>query len=126
MLWNPDVLLVPSEDIDEVWHAHVLNTARYQDDCETIFGRFQHHFPTVGESEEVQAEHKKGRDETLKLFEDAFGEIPKSYTSDEYLKCGRADDHPKCGRTSDYLKCGRAETYLKCGRTETYLKCGRG
>jgi hypothetical protein len=125
MLWNPEAFLVPSEDIDEVWHAHVLNTARYQADCEVIFGCFQHHFPTFGASEEVQAEHMKGRDETLKQFEVAFGEVPRSYSSDDYLKCGRADDYLKCGRAGEYLKCGRADTYLKCGRTETYMKCGR-
>ena len=89
MHWNPEAVLVPSEDIDEVWHTHVLNTARYQADCETIFGRFQHHFPTFGESEEVQEEEMKGRDETLKLFEEAFGEGPRSYTSDAYERCRR-------------------------------------
>jgi hypothetical protein len=95
MHWNPEAVLVPSEDIDEVWHTHVLNTARYQADCETIFGRFQHHFPTFGESEEVQDEHVKGRGETLKLFEEAFGEVPQSYAFNVYRKCGRVK---KCGR----------------------------
>lgn len=89
MYWKPEAALVPSEDIDEVWHTHVLNTARYQADCEAIFGRFQHHFPTFGESEEVQEEHMKGRDETLKLFEQAFGESPHSYTDNDYYKCRR-------------------------------------
>ena len=91
MHWNPEAVLVPSEDIDEVWHTHVLNTARYQDDCETIFGRFQHHLPTFGESEEGQEE---GRDETLKLFEEAFGEVPQSYAFNTYDKCRRI----KCRR----------------------------
>jgi hypothetical protein len=94
MHWNPEAVLVPSEDIDEVWHTHVLNTARYQADCETIFGRFQHHFPTFGESEEVQEEQMKDRDETLKLFEEAFGEVPQSYTFNAYDKCRRI----KCRR----------------------------
>jgi len=99
MLWTPEAVLVPSEDIDEVWHTHVLNTARYQADCETIFGRFQHHFPTFGESEEVQEEHMKGRDETLKMFEEAFGEVPESYTFNPYLRCSG-----RCGR-----RCRRIE-----------------
>src|SRR5262245_22370497 len=64
MRWNPEVFLVPSEDIDELWHTHVLNTARYEADCETIFGYFQHHFPTFGASEELQEEQMKGLDET--------------------------------------------------------------
>jgi len=118
MLWNPDAVLVPSEDIDEVWHTHVLNTARYQADCQAIFGCFQHHSPTFGESEEVQDAHMKGRDETLDLFEAAFGEAPLSYFFNDYLKCGRVSADPKCGRTTS--KCGRI---AKCGRVSA--KCGR-
>jgi hypothetical protein len=121
MLWHPEAFLVPSEDIDEVWHAHVLNTARYQADCETIFGRFQHHFPTFGQSDEVQDEQRKGRDETLQLFADAFGEVPESYECDDYLKCGRGDAAGKCGRKAG--KCGRTVAAGKCGRTAG--KCGR-
>jgi hypothetical protein len=94
MHWNPEAVLVPSEDIDEVWHTHVLNTARYQADCETIFGRFQHHFPTFGESEGVQEEDMKDRNETLKLFEESFGDVPQSYTFHAYEKCRRI----KCRR----------------------------
>ncbi len=94
MYWNPEAVLVPSEDIDEVWHTHVLNTARYQADCETIFGCFQHHLPTFGESEEVQEEDMKGRDETLKLFEEAFGEAPQSYASSANSRCR----HSRCRR----------------------------
>lgn len=93
MLWSPKAVIVPSEDIDEVWHTHVLNTLRYQADCETIFGRFQHHFPTFGESEEVQEEHMKGRDETMRLFEEAFGAVPESYMPNAYLRCSG-----RCGR----------------------------
>jgi hypothetical protein len=125
MLWNPEAVLVPSEDIDEVWHTHVLNTARYQADCEAIFGCFQHHSPTFGESEEVQDEHMQDRDETLKLFEEAFGEVPRSYTCDDYLKCGRINPDAKCGRTTASAKCGRTTASVKCGRTIAAAKCGR-
>ncbi len=93
MLWSPDTVIVPSEDIDEVWHTHVLNTARYQADCDAIFGRFQHHFPTFGESEEVQEEHMKGREETMRLFEEVFGAVPESYDMSAYLRCSG-----RCGR----------------------------
>ena len=107
MYWHPDAVLVPSEDIDEVWHTHVLNTARYQSDCEQIFGRFQHHMPTFGESEEVLEEQMQGCDETLKLFEAAFGEVPQSYTFTAYFKCGRMNVYRKCGRRNVSRKCGR-------------------
>ncbi len=93
MYWNPEAVLVPSEDIDEVWHSHVLNTARYMNDCDAIFGRFQHHFPTFGQSEEVLEEHAKGREATMEMYREAFGSVPASYDESEYFRCtGR------CGR----------------------------
>jgi hypothetical protein len=96
---HPQAVIVPSEDIDEVWHTHVLNTARYAEDCARIFGRFQHHFPTFGESAEVLEEHMKGREETMRLFEEEFGEVPASYDVSAYTRCtGR------CGR-----RCRRIE-----------------
>jgi hypothetical protein len=94
MCWNPAAVLVPSEDIDEVWHTHVLNTARYQAVCNTIFGCFQHHSPTSGQSEDEQEEQIDSRDETLQLFEQAFGEVPQSYTFNAFSKCRRS----KCRR----------------------------
>lgn len=119
MLWHPDAYLVPSEDIDEVWHAHVLFTARYQADCDTIFGAFQHHLPELGDAEDAPAEALHGRDDTLQLFEAAFGQIPESYNICDLAKCGRISVDPKCGRAT--AKCGRAAA--KCGRAA--FKCGR-
>lgn len=96
MKWHPEAVLVPSEDIDEVWHLHVLNTSNYFADCERVFGHYQHHFPTLGESEEVMEEHLKGRTETMGLFEAAFGAAPESYGESPYLRCsGRCR---RCGR----------------------------
>ena len=112
MAWYPEAALVPSDDIDEVWHTHVLNTARYQADCEAIFGRFQHHLPSVGESEEVVEEHLKGRDETARLFEESFGEVPASYGEIVGRRCGRIGR--RCGRTIN-RRCGRIGR--RCGRT---------
>ncbi|MDR3490452.1 MAG: hypothetical protein P4M12_00250 [Gammaproteobacteria bacterium] len=40
-----DAILPPSEDIDEFWHYHILDTQKYINDCEAIFGRYFHHYP---------------------------------------------------------------------------------
>lgn len=32
-------------DVDEVWHAHILHTQTYAEDCEDYFGHFLHHLP---------------------------------------------------------------------------------
>ena len=41
-----DILL--SEDVDEFWHTHILQTMKYADDCQRVFGNFLHHEPHVG------------------------------------------------------------------------------
>lgn len=40
--------VVPWGGVDEVWHVHILDTEKYQHDCEQLFGRFLHHFPYYG------------------------------------------------------------------------------
>ena len=42
------VQLVPSGDIDEIWHMHILDTRAYMKDCEQLFGEFLHHYPFFG------------------------------------------------------------------------------
>lgn len=44
----PNRLLVPSRKIDQVWHTHILDTAKYREDCSVLFGRFIDHYPYFG------------------------------------------------------------------------------
>lgn len=44
----PDHSLVPSQEVDRVWHVHILDTAKYREDCEALFGRFIDHYPYFG------------------------------------------------------------------------------
>lgn len=37
--------LVPTRQIDEFWHNHILYTKQYMYDCERIFGYYLHHEP---------------------------------------------------------------------------------
>lgn len=45
--------LVPTREIDEFWHNHILYTREYARDCECIFGKFLHHDPSLPD-EDVQ------------------------------------------------------------------------
>ncbi|WP_232833462.1 glycine-rich domain-containing protein [Paraburkholderia kururiensis] len=56
----PDTAIVPSEEVDQFWHAHILDTKRYANDCERIFGFVLHHNPYVGID---------GADDEARLFE---------------------------------------------------------
>lgn len=40
--------LVPSADVDQVWHCHILDTQKYAEDCDLLFGRMVHHSPYLG------------------------------------------------------------------------------
>lgn len=52
-------IVVPSEEVDEVWHSHIMDTRKYFSDCMSAFGEVIHHSPYLGLDEE------KGEEELL-------------------------------------------------------------
>ena len=44
----PQESIVPTKRLDEMWHAHILDTHKYAADCDEVFGSFLHHFPYFG------------------------------------------------------------------------------
>lgn len=44
----PSIPLAPNRLVDLMWHAHILDTLRYTDDCLQIFGHVMHHDPYMG------------------------------------------------------------------------------
>ncbi|NER36784.1 MAG: glycine-rich domain-containing protein-like [Oscillatoria sp. SIO1A7] len=70
----PSRPIVPTPEIDAVWHQHILDTSKYAADCQQLFGRFVHHFPYFGrrgESDRVSLQATFA--ETQALFEEHFG-----------------------------------------------------
>ncbi|MEY3220933.1 MAG: hypothetical protein RIT27_2290 [Pseudomonadota bacterium] len=89
---NPSVAIVPSSFVDDFWHFHILDTQKYQEDCEQMFGYFLHHFPYFGmRGEEDKNSLKKAWTETCQIYRDRFGDLP----SDLWLSSNRC---PNCGR----------------------------
>lgn len=43
---SPKTRNVPSDDVDEIWHTHILFTKQYHQDCQAYFGSYYHHEPT--------------------------------------------------------------------------------
>jgi hypothetical protein len=75
--WYPEESVVPSRAIDEVWHTHILDTAKYAEDSETVFGYFLHHFPYFGmrgdaDEEALHAAYAR----TCGLLQEHFGAGP--------------------------------------------------
>lgn len=76
-----DEPVVPTRDIDELWHVHILDTEKYAADCDRIFGRFIHHFPYFGiRSTEDRHTRKAAFKRTGELYEKAFG---KKYSKND-------------------------------------------
>ena len=67
-----DILL--AEDVDEFWHTHILQTIKYTDDCETVFGKYLHHTPHIGEVTAADLEKRAAlAEKTRRLYESEFG-----------------------------------------------------
>ncbi|MCJ8278974.1 MAG: glycine-rich domain-containing protein-like [Rivularia sp. ALOHA_DT_140] len=70
----PNSQLVPNQQIDRVWHYHILDTMKYTQDCEMLFGHFIHHFPYFGERGKTDKDNlQKCFEQTQVLFQEHFG-----------------------------------------------------
>lgn len=120
----PEILLVPTREIDRVWHVHILHTRKYRQDCEMLFGHFIDHEPDFelwGES------HQKNFDEAfaqtqrlLALFE---GYFTQADLEDQELH--QTDRNPSAENQSQLgSKRGKKDLFLcrsaACGRLKTY------
>lgn len=65
--------LSPSDDIDKVWHQHILNTKDYYNYCAIKFGKFVHHDPCDSLDQDSR---KKRIENTLRYYIVVFKEIP--------------------------------------------------
>lgn len=67
--------ILPSKDVDEFWHTHILQTMKYADDCQAVFGAFIHHNPHIGKL--TQADHERRAqhaEKTRLIYESEFGQ----------------------------------------------------
>ncbi|MBD2546295.1 glycine-rich domain-containing protein [Planktothricoides raciborskii] len=70
----PNVAIAPNREIDHVWHQHILDTSKYAQDCQMLFGRFIHHFPYFGIRDEGDRQQLNAAfAQTEALFEKHFG-----------------------------------------------------
>lgn len=71
----PCIELVPTKEIDEVWHAHILlDTNQYIQDCNNLYGYILHHRSPSNENEVQHQSQEKAFAITNTLFEKLFGE----------------------------------------------------
>lgn len=70
--------LTPSDEVDQVWHLHLIYTESYWIDlCHNVLGRKIHHGPTKGGQDENDKYHN-WYEETKKLYYKTFNSDPPS------------------------------------------------
>ena len=109
--------IVPTKEIDEFWHYHILDTEKYAEDCQNTFGYFLHHFPYFGmRGEEDAKDLERSFARTQELFVHEFGESLSELRS--IFSLGDAEGAAKC----DGSHCG-AKDCSKCGKSCSGAKC---
>jgi len=100
--------LVPSRQIDDVWHELILCTREYQKFCEEFLGTFIHHSPELPGEEVTTNLYSQGYEKTLLLVAQNGVVNPKYWkTTNAEAKCGGAgcsSDNPQLAEA----KCGGA------------------
>jgi hypothetical protein len=75
MVKYPEQTIAPIKDVDKFWHGHILDTMKYAEDCQNVFGYFLHHFPYLGmRGEHDAALHKAAAANMHAHYEREFGE----------------------------------------------------
>lgn len=84
----PAVSLVPSKEVDALWHAHILDTRAYREDCHQVFGRFIDHYPYFGiYGEDDYQQLKDAFAQTVALYEKHFGAYPGGGKESQAMRC---------------------------------------
>ncbi len=97
-LENKDADIVPCGDVDKFWHYHILDTLKYAEDCDAIFGCFLHHFPYFGMRGEQDLQNlKTAFGNTCAAYTKRFGEPTNLIKNDAWQTIARC---PNCGRRS--------------------------
>lgn len=102
---RPGFMLVPwlnpdgEDDLDQFWHQHILDTAKYARDCHTLFGRMVHHNPHVvlGSDQEQSAVEKTRRLYARSFDSGSYGGPVETIFLTGCGSCAAIDSHSSAG-----------------------------
>jgi len=115
----PDKDIVPNEQIDAFWHAHILDTMKYQEDCEYVFGHFLHHFPYLGmRGADDEKELEKAYEDTLDLFSFEYGEALEVLSKMFSLEITCGSHCTPAGKNRPVANC-HSTCHISCGVSRT-------
>jgi hypothetical protein len=92
---HPGITLVPTRQLDHVWHTHLLDTAKYRADCDHAFGRFMDHFPYFG---------FRGKDDR-RAWRDDFARTRRLFTEHFGVEIGTQPAASACANHGDGSAC---------------------
>lgn len=114
------MVAMPSKVVDELWHALILDTARYQHFCRHAFGRVLHHTPAAALRAQSRGAEPLRRAWRLACADEGLNPrnaatLPLLFELDSVLAIpGGFRYLPDCTRAGDGTWCGNA---LGCGST---------
>lgn len=74
LLKHPREPLVPTRDMDEFWHNHILFTKNYTQDCLALYGCYMHHTPSDPDNQDEISALVPHYQRTKILYEAEFKE----------------------------------------------------
>jgi hypothetical protein len=114
------MVAMPSKVIDELWHALILDTARYQFFCRHAFGRVLHHTPAAAMRAQARGAEPLRRAWRLACADEGLdprqaAALPLMFELDTTLAIpGGFRYEPDCSHPGSGAWCGNA---LGCGST---------
>lgn len=109
----PDEVIAPDTDVDKFWHGHILDTMKYAQDCQHVFGYFLHHFPYFGMRDDEDASTlADAAANTRRLYEQEFGAAASTAAS----YCARVADAAYCARVAGKASVTGAQDAAYCAR----------
>lgn len=70
---------VPSLPLDSLWHAFILNTPRYREFCERVYGRYLDHVPGKSRRQTEQRVFSGPMQYTVEKVSDAFEPVNRRF-----------------------------------------------
>jgi hypothetical protein len=131
---KPKFMLVPwldehgRDDLDQFWHQHILDTAKYAADCQTLFGKMIHHNPHVmrGSEEESEAVTKTRRLYARTFESGAYGAEADPADFSGCSACGVETSHSHSHSDSSHSGHGDGGGGHGCGGHGCGHGCGSG
>lgn len=125
----PEAPVVPSKQVDIVWHEHILDTQQYKQDSQRMFGRYIHHAPSFGDNQDeaVKAEKEgmlRDQAEMFKKYVQLFENEPPTDVWPTARRLGGAGHLPDCCQAMcvkpDCVSCVGCNA-INCGKLEESL-----